>query len=224
MTEPGTSLAPRRRGRPRQAPEASATRRALLRAGLEALTERGFTGVSVDEILQAAGLPKGAFYHHFAGKEAFGLALIAAYGAWFAGKLEHWLTDADTPPLERLRNFTADARAGMARHGYRRGCLVGNLGQEIGSLPEPFRAALLAVLADWERRTAACLAEARARGDIASDRDPESLAALFWIGWEGAVLRAKLERAPGPLTRFADGFLDGLRPPARRSPECSTPS
>ncbi|MBU2329469.1 MAG: TetR family transcriptional regulator C-terminal domain-containing protein, partial [Alphaproteobacteria bacterium] len=37
--------------------------------------------------------------------------------------------------------------------------------------------------------------------------DPAKLAAIFWIGWEGAVLRAKLEQGPDPLILFADGFF-----------------
>jgi TetR/AcrR family transcriptional repressor of nem operon len=36
------------------------------------------------------------------------------------------------------------------------------------------------------------------------------IAAFFWIGWEGAVLRAKLVASPEPLDIFADGFFAGL--------------
>lgn len=39
----------------------------------------------------------------------------------------------------------------------------------------------------------------------------QQTAALFWIGWEGAVLRAKLERRAEPLEIFSLGFFDGLR-------------
>lgn len=95
----------------------------------------------------------------------------------------------------------------MARFDYRRGCLVGNLGQEVATLPAPFRDRLAAVFADWEARTALCLKAAKAAGEIDTDADCARLAAFFWIGWEGAVLRAKLERSPQPLDRFADGFF-----------------
>ncbi|HAC27609.1 MAG TPA: TetR family transcriptional regulator, partial [Marinobacter hydrocarbonoclasticus] len=42
-------------------------------------------------------------------------------------------------PLARIQAFVDDARAGMHRFGYRRGCLIGNLGQEMAALPESFR-------------------------------------------------------------------------------------
>ena len=109
--------------------------------------------------------------------------------------------------VHELRGFIADAELGMAQHGFRRGCLIGNLGQEMASLPPEFSDRLIAVLEDWQRATAACLKLAREAGQIPAHHDPDSLAAFFWIGWEGAVLRAKLERKAEPLRQFADGFL-----------------
>jgi TetR/AcrR family transcriptional repressor of nem operon len=178
-----------------------------------ALTERGFHALAVDEMLAATGVSKGAFYHYFASKSEFGLALIDAYAAYFARKLDRWFLDESLSPLDRLRAFMDDAQRGMERYGYRRGCLVGNLGQEISTLPEPFRDRLASVFADWECRTARCLEAAKAQGEIAPQTDCGGLAVFFWIGWEGAVLRAKLERGPLPLEQFSRGFLALLARP-----------
>ena len=156
-------------------------------------------------------MPKGSFYHYFESKEAFGQTLIAAYAGYFARKLDRWFLDPATPPLQRLRGFIADAQAGMQRHGFQRGCLVGNLGQEMGTLPESFRAQLEGVLLDWQARTAACLRAAQQAGEIAPQHDCAVLAQFFWIGWEGAVLRAKLQRCAAPLQVYADGFFQLLR-------------
>lgn len=197
-----------RRGRPpkdQSSPDAPRAR--LLRTGVAILTEKGFSAVGIEEILVSAQMPKGSFYHYFDSKDAFGLELIDAYAGYFAGKLDHWFDNTNRSPLDRVRDFIADARSGMARHGYRRGCLVGNLGQEMGVLPEPFRKRLSAVFCDWEERTARCLRAAQQAGEIPAGKDCERLAQFFWIGWEGAVLRAKLERDPQPLDAFAEGFL-----------------
>lgn len=202
------AVAPRRRGRPRKdQTHPDAPRARLIRHGVAILTEKGFSAVGIEEILAAAAVPKGSFYHCFAGKEAFGLALIDAYADYFATKLDRWFDDVQRAPLDRLRDFVADAQAGMARFDFRRGCLVGNLGQEMGVLPEPLRVRLIEVLADWEARTARCLRAAQQAGEIGPDADCAGLAQFFWIGWEGAVLRAKLERSPAPLDLFATGFL-----------------
>lgn len=202
----------RRRGRPPKVDGSHGrTRDRLIRTGVAVLTQKGFSAVGLDEILGLAAVPKGSFYHYFGSRDEFGCVLIAAYADYFARKLDRWLTDERRRPIQRLRDFVDDAKAGMARHGFRRGCLVGNLGQEMGALPEPFRRQLRDVLSDWQARTARCLQEARAVGEVAADADCEGLAAFFWIGWEGAVLRAKLERTPVPLDVFAQGFFAILR-------------
>nr|WP_321462408.1 TetR/AcrR family transcriptional regulator [uncultured Cohaesibacter sp.] len=198
------------RGRPRKAPANQLARKALIRVGLVYLTERGFTDVSVDEILAASGKTKGTFYHHFKSKADYGHALIEAYHDYFAAKLQRCFSDESLTPLDRLRHFVDEAEQGMARHDFRRGCLVGNLGQEKAALTEDMCALLIAVLKDWQRRTADCLQLALAEGQIAPQQDPEALAEFFWIGWEGAVLRAKLERSPDPLRHFASGFFSLL--------------
>ena len=98
----------------------------------------------------------------------------------------------------------------MAKYGFRRGCLVGNLGQEMSALPESFRARLIAVFEDWQQRTALCLQAAQQQGELSVTADTDALAAFFWTGWEGAVLRAKLELQAAPLQRFAAGFRQML--------------
>ncbi|WP_370681394.1 TetR/AcrR family transcriptional regulator [Comamonas sp. GB3 AK4-5] len=200
-----------RRGRPpKSRGEDADTRELLVRAGLEVLTEKGFAAAGIDEILGRVNVPKGSFYHYFASKEAFGLELIERYATYFAHKLDSHFDNQAAAPLARLEGFIADAVSGMERFAFKRGCLIGNLGQEMGALPESFRTRLVEVFTDWEQRTAACLEAAKAQGQIAPHADCQALATAFWIGWEGAVLRAKLERSAQPLSAFARFFLSGL--------------
>ncbi len=199
-----------RRGRPKRNPDQSQVRKKLIQAGLIHLTEKGYSAVGVDEILKAASVPKGSFYHYFRNKADFGSHLIIAYHAYFVGKLDRAFLNENIPALDRLKAFALDAERGMARYEFQRGCLVGNLGQEMGALPEGFRDQLTEVLEDWQRRTARCLRLAQEQGELGHHHDPDGLAAFFWIGWEGAVLRAKLERRVEPLHIFADTFFKTL--------------
>lgn len=211
-----SAQSPRRRGRPaaqRDNPDAD-SRDLLLRTGLGVLTEKGYSPVGLDEILRAAQVSKGSFYHHFATKEAYGLAVIQAYADYFARKLSRWFDDPRLSPLQALAAFIDDVTQGMARHDCRRGCLIGNLGQEMGALPESFRAALVATFQDWQQRTAVCLQAAIDAGEMAPQADAQSLAEWFWIGWEGAVMRAKLERRVQPMHSFAQSFWRLLAPTA----------
>jgi len=198
---------PARLSRKARAARHQDTRAALVRCGTEMCTRKGFRATGIEEILKQVGVPKGSFYHFFSSKQEFGEAVIDNYAAYFARKLDRFLGNDSLPPLDRLKAFTEDAQQGMIRYRFERGCLVGNLGQELGELNHAFRQRLEAVLLSWQRRTAACLAEAAARGDIPADADVDALAEFFWIGWEGAILRAKLAGDVAPMQRFTEIFF-----------------
>lgn len=207
-----THTLPRKRGRPPKVDgDHRETRAILLRAGVAALTEKGFSATGIDEVLKSVGVPKGSFYHFFESKEAFGAELITLYAEYFVRKLNQFFLDESLPPLQRIEAFCQDAENGMSRFGFRRGCLVGNLGQEMNALPEAYREQLTGVLLDWQSRTRRCLEAAKASGDMPAHANCAQLAAFFWIGWEGAVLRAKLERRAEPLRVFAEVFQASVR-------------
>lgn len=200
-----------RRGRPPKVPrEHGDTREALLRCGMEILTAQGMSATGIDTVLKRVGVPKGSFYHYFDSKDAFGLEVLHRYAEYFARKLDRWFLEEGQPPLRRLARFVEDAKAGMVKYDFERGCLVGNLGQEVVTLPEGYRAELEAVLRDWERRLAACLRLAVAAGELPAEADCDELASFFWIGWEGAVLRARLAHDTRPMDVFLAGFLSSV--------------
>ena len=211
--------APRVRGRSERATGRGDTKRALVWCGTELLTERGFQVTGIDEVLKRVGVPKGSFYHFFANKHEFGEAVIQNYVEFYARKMGRIFDDESLSPLSRLRAFVEDAKRGMLKYGYRRGCLIGNLGQELASLDDSFREQLEAVLLAWERRVTACLERAIDAGELVPGTDTAAISRFFWIGWEGAVLRAKLTRNAEPLDQFADLFFAMLAcgaPAARR--------
>lgn len=189
------------------------TRTKLLRCGLELFTERGFDGVSLADILLKASLPKGCFYHHFADKEAYVLEVIATYDTYFTKKLDRHFANEALEPLDRLRAFITDAKAGLRKYEFQRGCLVGNLAQEMGGHTTAIREALSAVWFGWERRLIRLLKTARAAGELPADTHVNEIARAFWMGWEGAVLRSKMIGSATPLEQFSHYFFDTLPVP-----------
>lgn len=200
-----------RRGRPPKHHKTDVdTRMLLIRSGVEVLTESSFASAGIDGILKKVGVPKGSFYYYFKNKEAFGLAVIDEYARYFDEKLQSHLLSQDLPPLKRLESFVHSADAGMKKYHYKRGCLVGNLGQEIGLLPDSFRQELQDIFSQWQQRVADCLIEAQQAGDLLPTTDCQQLAEYFWLGWEGAVMRAKLIENGEPLRLYFQGFMAGL--------------
>ncbi len=186
------------------------TRNALVWCGTELLTERGFQITGIDEVLKRVGVPKGSFYHYFKSKDHFGHAVIDNYEAYYAKKMDRIFGDSSQSPLQRLVNFTANAKNGMVKFDFKRGCLIGNLGQELAALDTQFRERLEGVLVSWEKRVAECLSESIDIGELAPGQDPQALSRFFWVGWEGAILRSKLMRSLEPIDQFTSIFFSSV--------------
>lgn len=202
----------RRRGRPKKEQTGfSETKAALIRTGMEILTEKGFAATGIDAILRSVNVPKGSFYHYFSSKEAYGLVLIENYSSFLKAKLVKALSVEYLDPLARLALFMDQAEVSMRKYSYSRGCLVGNLSQEVAQLPESFRDKLDDVLNEWQALVAECFEQAKLLGHIARETNCGELAYTFWNGWEGAVMRAKLEQSAVPLKLFSEFFIRSIQ-------------
>jgi TetR/AcrR family transcriptional repressor of nem operon len=200
-----------RRGRPpKVARENTDTRALLIRSGVEVLTESGFAAAGIDGILKKVGVPKGSFYHYFKSKEDFGKAVIDNYASYFAAKLDKCLLDESIAPLQRIVQFVDGAKQGIVKFEFRRGCLVGNLGQEVAILPDSYRLVLQNIFAVWESKMQVCLETAQQQGDIKQDINCAQQAEYFWIGWEGAVMRARLVESVQPLDLYIAMFIASI--------------
>src|SRR6516165_9501060 len=61
------------------APSQSDARTRLLDAAMQVIRAQGYAGTTVDDICGAAGLTKGAFFHHFESKEELAVAAAAHF-------------------------------------------------------------------------------------------------------------------------------------------------
>jgi TetR/AcrR family transcriptional repressor of nem operon len=174
----------------------------VIACGVELISLNGYTATGIDAVLKQAGVPKGSFYHYFGTKENFGLEVINRFAEEYDRKLERYLGDTDAPPLQRIRNYLEHSVGHMAETGCSRGCLIGNLGQELAGQNERFRARLEEVFRSWQVLFAACLREARECGELSRDTDPDGLAEFILSAWEGAILHAKVMKSPSLLQRF----------------------
>ena len=116
------------------------TKAALIRSGVEMMTTYGYISSNIDSILKQVGVPKGSFYYYFKSKEDFGRQIIDNYDSFFAHKLDKHLTnEATDSSLDCIISFYQDAKKGMAKYNFDRGCLIGELIQEESLLPDGYR-------------------------------------------------------------------------------------
>jgi TetR/AcrR family transcriptional repressor of nem operon len=184
------------------------TREDIVQAGLKCLVEKGFNAVGVQDITDAAGVPKGSFYNHFESKEALGLEIVERYGANQARR--EILTDPTVPPLQRLRRHFERITALYADSHFTRNCILGGFSAELANQSETIREGLRKLYGQWTKDIEATIAEAQAKGEIAGKAKAAELAAFLLDAYEGALLRARVERSRKPFDRFMKFAFDQL--------------
>jgi TetR/AcrR family transcriptional repressor of nem operon len=172
-------------------------REKLIEAAIATVRYKGFSATSVDEICQAAGVTKGAFFHHFASKEALA---VAAAGEWTdiaeqrIFTLPDWTRIAD--PLDRLMGhieFRLSMLDGPAEDFT---CFVGTMVQEAYNSSDPIRAACDASITAYAKRLAEDIEPAIRRYGITYRVDALGLAYHIQAVLQGAFILAKAKGSP----------------------------
>src|SRR5215470_10443242 len=123
-------------------------REQLIEAALETLHLHGFNGCGVQDITDAAGVPKGSFYNHFESKEE--LALQALERFWRNGADRRALLgDTNVDPVERLRRHFHALSDAIVRQNFQKGCLFGNFSSELSAQNRQIRDRLAEIYAAW---------------------------------------------------------------------------
>ena len=184
------------------------TKEQLIVAGLNALLEKGFNGVGVQEITEQAGVPKGSFYNHFASKEALGAEIVERYG--LNSTRRAILRDKTVPPLQRLRTHFETLNATFVKSKFERGCLLGNFSAELANQSPVIRESLLTLFERWTKDLEVAIADAQSEGAVSSDRDAGDIAAFLLDAYEGTLLRARVQRDRAPFDRFMKLAFDRI--------------
>jgi TetR/AcrR family transcriptional repressor of nem operon len=178
------------------------TREKLLEVGAQAFAEKSFNSCGLAEILQRAGVPKGSFYHYFSSKEDFGVALIEKEMAAYLESLRPLLSDRRRTPVERLRAVFEQGRTECMAQGPARMCLIPKMALETGQLSEPVHAAVKYAYEQWTAILARTIREAQAAGELRGEDDPDRIANVLVMLWEGATIRMQIDRSMQPLDDF----------------------
>ncbi|MBN4096013.1 TetR/AcrR family transcriptional regulator [Methylobacterium sp. OT2] len=175
------------------------TRQGILDTAHKIVGAKGFSGVGLNEILVAAGVPKGSFYHYFGSKEAFGEALLEDYFEDYLADIDATLAEPGLNHAERLMNYWRKWQATQGSIDYQRKCLAVKLAAEVSDLSEPMRLALKAGTAGILDRVAGAIDAGSAEGSLAVEGEPRAVAETLYHLWLGASLMAKIERTDAPF-------------------------
>lgn len=186
----------------------------LLDQGVALLMEKGYHGSGLKEILETVQIPKGSFYTYFDSKEQFAAAAIVHYIEPFIARLSGHLQNPQLNGLQALQLYYQELIAEVERHGFKGGCLLGNLMGEIGDTSSLCREALQTTVKRYCDLQASALLRGQQQGVVRRDRSAASMADAMFNAWQGALLRMKVEHSLQPLIDCCDQLLgDYFRQP-----------
>ena len=189
-------------------PERGDARTRLLEAARDVIRTKGFAATTVDDLCKAAGVTKGAFFHHFRSKDALGVAAAQFWSETTGQLFETAPYHAPADPLERVLAYIAFRRAIISDDIPAFTCLVGTLAQEVHTTAPDIRDAAAASIFGHAGTLIADIAAAiEDRGITPDGWDAASLARHFQAVLQGGLILAKAGNDPD-LARETVDHLD----------------
>ncbi len=186
------------------------TRDRIIETGAEIIHRKGFNHTGIQEILTAAGVPKGSFYNYFTSKNDFGLQVIDYFSAHFTQIAKDTLEDSSISPLNRIYEFLTAFMDYFESQNYAGGCPIGNLAQEMGDLDPAFRKKLNESVDMMIDAYVRLLTAAQKDGKILKNIDIKDTASFIVAGWHGAIIQMKLTQSLQPLRNHRNIIFDHI--------------
>lgn len=175
------------------------TRERILSTGQALILGKGFSALGLSEILSAAAVPKGSFYHYFQSKEGFGVAMLERYFADYQIRTNQILLNEAVPARERLISYFAVWQQQAESSACHKLCLAVKLAAEVSDLSEAMRLALTAGMQGITQKIAVVLQEVQRDGHISAEVNTAELAEFLYATWVGASLLSKVHLQMRPM-------------------------
>jgi len=193
------------------------TRARILDAAHALILERGYAGLSIDQLIGSLGLTKGAFFHHFKNKQALARSLIRRHADDSIATLEKHLARAEklsSDPLQRLLIFV-----GLYEELFENlpepfpGCLFASYVYELEQFDEAIMEITIEEFVLSRREISRLLDDVEAAYPPSVPVDREALADAFQTIFEGAFILSKALKEPDLIARqlrLYKNFLESI--------------
>lgn len=183
-------------------PRGEDTRDLILRKSARLFNERGYTGVSLSDILDATGLQKGGLYNHFASKEELAVEAFDYSVRLVQDRMQHWLIGKNTAP-ERLNALIDGFIDYVENPPVPGGCPLMNTAIENDVSNARLRERARVAMEQSLGGIGAIVKGGIKRGELRADADPAEAALMLLSTFEGALMLSRLNRSSEAMRRAA---------------------
>ncbi|GBQ06551.1 TetR/AcrR family transcriptional regulator [Saccharibacter floricola] len=174
-------------------------KQAILRSARPLIGARGFSAVGLSQILEAAAIPKGSFYHYFSSKEHFGEALLEMYIEEYLQHTEALFRREEGNGYAKMLTYCQWWQETHVNGQIGNKCLIVKLAAEVCDLSERMRAILEVGTSEVIKRLEAVISEGQKDGSITQATSAFVLAATMYQMWLGATLMMKMTHTSQPF-------------------------
>ena len=192
------------------------TRARILQVAMEEIHMKGFQGVSLNKIVEKAGVTKGALFHHFKGKSELGYAVVDEVISKEIGEM--WINPMSNSvdPVKDLKSLLVGMKQMVKEDPtiMEKGCPLSNLAHEMSPLDSVFRDKLNVQFNRWRNTLEKSFEAGKTGGNVKSDTD-SSIAAAFVVScFEGLISTCKSSLDMNLTEKVMKGiftYLDSLK-------------
>src|SRR5260370_36727097 len=141
------------------------TRQKIVSAAFDRFHALGYNACGVQEIVDAAGVPKGSFYNYFKAKEMLARGILD--NDWTGARFDI-LADKSIAPLERLRQHFEHMASRYKKFGFENGCMVTKFVHEVSDLTPLLQTDLRRQIGKWTALITETIRDCQADGSIST--------------------------------------------------------
>ncbi len=161
------------------------TKQLIIDEAFKLFYENGFKTTSIDKVMKATKLTKGAFYHHYKSKKDLGLEVISS-------KLQARVHDSMILPLyesgdalEILKAIFLDRIKSFSLYYKKHGCPMNNFINEIGDYEAAYQIALKNIIEQWKSALITLIERGQEEGSIKKSISSQAVAVYLISAFEG---------------------------------------
>ncbi|MFY0714571.1 TetR/AcrR family transcriptional regulator [Seonamhaeicola sp. NFXS20] len=161
------------------------TKQHIIHEAFKLFYENGFKSTSINDVMKATKMTKGAFYHHYKNKEQLGIEVIKL-------KIQKRVYDGMIAPLQKtgnaieiLEDTFLNRIKSFPLHDKQNGCPLNNFINEIGNYETSYQLALKSIIEKWKSALVALIEKGKKQGNIKNEIPSESVAIYLISAFEG---------------------------------------